>query len=207
MKLTLRFLGLFLLALSSALLAGEPESVTNEKYGFKLTFPSDWKVDRVQHPDPFPDIKAFKSGQASLGGSVGTLGSGEAPVDWNAVYLNQSQAAPLGETPPLPVILIYAHEAPAKSFEEFSAYFKEFITLFRMEVVSARTVSTASGLEAYDYVYRMGPIPVRVCVLFRNGKRYGLTYFERDQKSFEEHAKYFDEVVKSFEVLPAPGSK
>ena len=203
MKLTLRFVGLFLLALSSALLAGEPGSITNEKYGFQLTFPSDWRVDRVQHPDPFPDIKAFKSGQASLGGSVGTLGSGEAPADWNAVYLNQGQAAAPGEAPARPIILVYAHAAPAKSFEEFSAYFKEFMTLLRMEVVSARKVTTASGLEGYDYIYRMGPIPTRVCVFFTNGRRYGLTYFDMDEKAFEAHQKDFNELVKAFEVVPA----
>jgi len=76
--------------------------------------------------------------------------------------------------------------------------------LFRMEVASARRVKTATGVEGYEYVYKMGPVPTRVAVFFANGKRYGLMYFEPEQKDFDRFEQPFNELVRSFQILAAP---
>ena len=202
---TLAALALLLLAGSAG--AQERKTLVNQKYVFQVSYPADWKVERTMHPDPFPKIEDFKAGRAKLSGGIQIGGERQEPADWNAAWFNQIQTGPppgVPYSPSVPSILVYAHPAAAMSFEEFTAYFKEFVGLFRMEVVLAGRVKTAGGMEGYEYVYKMGPVPTRVAIFFANGKRYGLMYFEPEQKDFDRFEQPFGELVRSFQILAAP---
>ena len=195
---------LTLLLLAGSATAQEQKTLVNQEYGFQVSYPADWKVQRVLHPDPFPKIEDFKAGRAKLSGGMKAGGDGQEPKDWNAVNFNQGQARAMDAPPALPTILLYAHPATAMRFDELTAYFKEFLGLFRMEGVSATTVKTAGGVEGYEYVYKMGPVPTRVAVFFANGNRYGMMYSEPEQKDFDRLQQPFDELVRSFQILAAP---
>ena len=197
---------LTLLLLAGSAVAQERKTLVNQKYGYQVSYPADWKVERTMHHDPFPKLEDFKAGRASLGGGIEVGGDAPKPEDWNAAWFNQIRTGPppgVPYSPSVPSILVYAHPAAAMSFEEFTAYFKEFVGLFRMEVVLAGRVKTAGGMEGYEYVYKMGPVPTRVAVFFANGKRYGLMYFEPEQKDFDRFEQPFGELVRSFQILAA----
>ena len=205
---TLAALALLLLAGSAG--AQERKTLVNQKYVFQVSYPADWKVERTMHPDPFPKIEDFKAGRASLSGGVEVGGDAQEPADWNAAWFNQSQSGP-PPTPGVPFsfsvpsILVYAHPAVATSFDEFTAYLKSLLGTTGMELVSSARVKTASGLEGYDYVYHFtgGMMPTRLVVFFKDGKRYGLTYPEMEQKDFDRFEQPFSEMVRSFQILAA----
>lgn len=199
---------LTLLLLAGSAAAQERQILVNQKYGFQVSYPATWKVQRIVHSDPFPKIEDFKAGRATLSGGIQIGGDAPEPADWNAAYFNLVLRAD-GDPPALPTILVYAHPAAAMSFDEFTAYFKEFVGMLGMEVVSATRLKTAAGLEGYEYVYKMGPVPIRVAVFFANGKRYGMTYVEPEQaepeqKDFDRFEQPFSELVRSLQILAAP---
>ena len=195
---------LTVLLLAGSAVAQERKTLVNQKYGYQLSYPATWKVQRVMYPDPFPKIEDIKAGRAELSGGEYHFGSdAPEPADWNAAYFNLLLR--VGDDPPaLPTIYVYAHPAAAMSFDEFTAYFKEFVGMFRMEVVSAGRVKTTGDVEGYEYVYKMGPVPTRVTVFFANGKRYGMMYSEMEQKDFDRFEQPFSEMVRSFQILAAP---
>jgi hypothetical protein len=193
-------------ALTLWLLAGpaaaqERQTLVNQKYGFQVNYPAAWKAERVIHPDPFPKIEDFKAGSAKVSGGIQIGSDAPEPEDWNAAYFNQGQLRAMDVPPALPTILVYAHPAADLSFDEFTAYFKDFVGLFRMEVVTAGKVKATGGAVGYEYVYKMGSVTTRVAVFFANGKRYGMMYSEPEQKDFDRFEQFFHDLVASFRVL------
>ena len=65
---TLAALALLLLAASAE--AQEQKTLVNQKYGFQVSYPADWQVERTMHPDPFPKIEDFKAGRAKVSGGI-----------------------------------------------------------------------------------------------------------------------------------------
>ena len=195
---TLAALALLLLVASAE--AQERQTLVNQKYGFQVSYPADWKVGRVLYPDPFPKIEDLIVGRAKLSMCCDIGGEGQEPADWNAAWFNQTRTGPppgVPYSPSVPSVLVYAHAAAAMSFDEFTAYLKQL-----MQVESATRVKTAGGMEGYDYVYRFGML-TRLVVFFKDGKRYGLTYPELEQKDFDRFEQPFSEMVRSFQILAA----
>ena len=185
-------------------LASDVKTLSNETYGFKVDYPSQWNARKQMFGEPFPDIEAFKSDRVTIGGAIDTGRDG--PLDWNSVAFNtaiETQVPAEGSTAP-PAITIYAHKAQAKSFDEFSGYLKELEGVFYMPVISARKVTTKSGLSAYDYVYGAQydkiAMLTRLVVIFHDGIRYGLTYTELSKKAFDANEKPFNDVADTFAI-------
>ena len=61
---------LTVLLLAGSAVAQERKTLVNQKYGFQLSYPADWKVGRVMHPDPFPELEDFKAGRAKVSGGI-----------------------------------------------------------------------------------------------------------------------------------------
>lgn len=181
--------------------AKERKTLINQKHGFQVSYPDDWKCQRVMHEDPFPKVEDLKAGRVRFSGGASFGGETPEPADWNAAWFNQGQARALNAPPALPTVLVYAHPAAAVSFDEFTAYFKQFLGFLHMELVSAARVKAAGDLPGYQYVYKMGPVPTRVAVFFAKGKRYGLMYSEVEQKDFDRFETLFNELVASFRAL------
>lgn len=180
--------------------------VVNENYGFALQLPADWTAQRTKQTDPFPDINEFKAGRAKLSGSIDT-GAAE-PADWNALHVNGSQEFLPDGTLKFPQITVYAHPHAARTFDEFSKDLGEWLQLFGMKLTSSQQLETAGGVAIYDYVYTMGPMPIRLAMVYGNGVRYGFMFTGRDMASFKNQGAAVEKFVTSLELTkpkaPAP---
>lgn len=187
------------LALAPGFARAQPaRTVANPNYGFTVTVPSSWSVQRTVMADPFPNIEDFKAGRVSLSGTIDT--GGEEPAEWNALQLNGMQAVIEDGRLALPQITLYAHPHQARTFDEFTKDLNEWLTMFRSKTESATKKKTKAGVDIYDYVYRMGPASVRVAMLYGNGVRYGVMYMARDSVSYVKDGPAFDAFVSSIEL-------
>lgn len=174
-------------------------TITNKKYGFTIKYPSAWGAQST-YISPPPDIEDFKSGKAELRGTLSTSyksSENDNAVKFNAVVYSDDP------TPP-PSIDVYAHSTKPKTFDEYTKELKEWQAMFGQKMVSSKKITTATGLEGYDYVYatQIGnrEVLTRLTVFFKNGKRFGLTYFDQDKDNFMANEKIFDELLNSFVV-------
>ena len=106
--------GLTALLLAGSAVAQEQKTLVNQKYGFQVSYPADWNVERTMHHDPFPKLEDFKAGRASQSGGVEVGGDAPKPEDWNAAWFNQIRTGPppgVPYSPSVPSILVYAHPA------------------------------------------------------------------------------------------------
>jgi hypothetical protein len=173
--------------------------IANDNYGFVLTVPAEWKAQRVRMTDPFPEINEFKAGRAQLKGTI-TIDTGDKePADWNAIQFNGVQQVNDDGTLPLPQITVYANPRDARTFEQFTKDFTEWLVMFRSKPASSNKRTIKAG-EAFDYTYRMGPMPIRVSMVYGNGVRYGFMMMSRDTASFQKHSVAFDRLVSSLEL-------
>jgi hypothetical protein len=181
----------------------ERQRIVNQVLGFSFECPADWSVQRTHISDPAPDIEAFKSGKVGIGFTIGKQEEGE----HNGVRLNAVKPFEEGVLAP-PTIEVSAHPWPAKTCDQFSIEVKQWMQLFDQKLVSERSVTTANKLEGCEFIYstKVGGREVfsRMVVLFTSGKRFVLSYFERDKKDFDNNAPLFEDVLHSFMVIPAP---
>lgn len=178
--------------LSSAAFAENAKTITNETFGFNVTYPSRWDAKTVSHADPLPDLEAFKSGKAALHVTGGSQGA-SAP---NAVAFNQAQQT----ADPIPSMFVYAHEKKAQTFEQFSQTLAEYLKMLGGNKYHSAARVQVNGLEGFDYTYFDGPMRTRLVVFFANGKRYGLTYSDYGTGKFAAFAPEFETVMRSFQV-------
>lgn len=178
--------------LSSAAFAENARTITNETFGFNVTYPSRWDAKTASHSDPLPDLEAFKSGKTALHVTGGSQGA-SAP---NAVAFNQAQQT----ADPIPSMFVYAHEKKAQTFEQFSQTLAEYLKMFGGNKYHSAARVQVNGLEGFDYTYFDGPMRTRLVVFFANGKRYGLTYSDYGTGKFAAFAPEFETVMRSFQV-------
>ena len=195
------FLLAALLAGAASIAQSQATRIVNDNYGFALTLPASWTMQRMRMADPLPDRAESKSDKVELKGSMDT-GATE-PADWNALQLNSGQAYLEDGSLEFPQITVYAHPHAPLTFEQWSKELGTWLTMFGLKVMHAQELKTAAGVSVYDYVYMMGSMPVRLAMVYGNGVRYGFMFVGTDSASVLKHGPAFEKFVTAIELIPA----
>jgi len=171
--------------------AEKTRTLTNEPYGFEVTVPSAWSVQKVQQDDL---DTALDTGTAVM--SLG--GAGDEVKDPNGFQINAVQMS----IKPLPTVIVYAHRKPNQDAEALAKIIEEHLAKWETKPLVRNTSYTVNGMTGLEIEYDVF-VPTRIVALFHDGTRYTFHYFvpAGETKWFKKYRKDFDEVVRSFRLV------
>lgn len=170
----------------------EKNTITNETYGFSVSYPTTWQASAQKFSDMFlkPEVKPdgtvdFKAGSEVLKDDNSVNFGGFCPQDTGVM------------------LIVFAHEMEAQDFEEFADIIRESSKYMRMEILDSQKDIAVDGVKGFSLTYghkQEDGMKNSAVLLYRKGKRYTIMYSGFGE-NFDRCKGAYEEVVKSFRIL------
>lgn len=173
--------------------AVEKKTITNETFGFSVSYPATWQTTVAKFDDMFVRPETKPDGTASF-----SLKSGDSMKENNSVTI--SEFCPQDKNAWL---MFFAHEMKAQSFEEFANIIRESSKYMMAEILDSQKDVTIDGVRGFSITYghkHADGMKSNVLLLYKKEKRYTIMY-NGSVKDFDKCKGAYEEVVKSFRTL------